>query len=213
MSLLSQSVTFLAIDLGASSGRVIACRWDGERFTLHELHRFPNSPVEIDGHLHWDIERLWDEILTGIASYAAENSDPPAGIGVDTWAVDFVLLDSEGNLLSNPYNYRNYRTDGMPEQVDRTISPQELYAETGIQRLPINTLYQLASMRGDRQLLEADTFLMIPDLFHYWLTGRKVAEYTNATTTQFYSAKEGSWATELLETLGLPTNMLPEIVS
>src|SRR5437867_2210114 len=193
---MSDTTNFLAIDLGASSGRVILGRWDGRRFDLHELHRFPNGPVHVMGHLHWDVLRLWDEINSGIARYATQYAEPLAGIGVDTWAVDFGLLDEAGRLLGNPYHYRDRRTEGMLDAVDRQVPPQKLHAQTGIQRLPINTLYQLVSMRNaqDPQLAVAKTLLLIPDLFHYWLTGRAVAEYTNATTTQFFDATSGRWA-------------------
>jgi rhamnulokinase len=212
---MSETTNFLAIDLGASSGRVMAGRWNGQRFALHELHRFPNGPVAVHGHLHWDVLRLWHEITTGIAQYAAQNPAPLAGIGIDTWAVDFGLLDRAGQLLGNPYHYRDRRTDGMLQQVDQRASPERVYTQTGIQRLPINTLYQLVSMRqhGDPQLDVAKTLLLIPDLFHYWLTGRIVAEYTNATTTQFFDARARRWATDLLEELNLPAQILPEVVA
>ncbi len=210
-----QTTNFLAIDLGASSGRVMLGAWDGARFALRELHRFPNGPVAVRGHLYWDILRLWQEIQAGIARYAAESSAPLAGIGIDTWAIDFALLDAAGRLLGNPYHYRDGRTDGMPEQVDARISPAQLYAQTGIQRMPINTLYQLFSMgvNHDPQLAAARTLLLIPDLFHYWLIGRAVAEYTNATTTQFYDARAGGWAIDLLAALDLPTALLPPLVA
>jgi len=212
---MSDTTNFLAIDLGASSGRVMLGQWDGQRFTLRELHRFPNGPVAARGHLHWDVLRLWHEITIGIARYAAQEDASLAGIGIDTWAVDFALLDRAGRLLGNPYHYRDRRTDGMLQQVDQQVSPERVYTQTGIQRLPINTLYQLVSMRqsGDPQLEAAATLLLIPDLFHYWLTGQKVAEYTNATTTQFFDARERRWATDLLEELNLPTHILPEVVA
>lgn len=206
--------TFLAIDLGASSGRVIACRWDGERFDLQEMHRFPNGPITQNGHLHWDIQALWREIKVGIAKYAAQYNEPLAGIGIDTWGVDFGLLNSEGRLLGYPYQYRDHRTDGMPELVDRIVLPEQLYAQTGIQRMSINTIYQLFSMSHvqEPQLAQARTLLMIPDLFHYWLAGRAVAEYTNATTTGFYDANKGDWATDLLGELDIPSHILPSII-
>jgi rhamnulokinase len=209
------NANYLAIDLGASSGRVMLGRWDGRRFALHELHRFPNDPVPVLGHLHWDVLRLWQDILAGIARYAAQEDAPLAGIGIDTWAVDFALLDSAGRLLGNPYHYRDRRTDGMPEYVDGRVASAQIYAQTGIQRMPINTLYQFVSMRqtGDPQLAAAETLLLIPDLFHYWLTGRRVAEYTNATTTQFLDARGRGWATELLEALELPSRILPPVVA
>jgi rhamnulokinase len=206
---------YLAVDLGASSGRVMLGTWDGARFELRELRRFPNGPVAVRGHLHWDVLRLWSEITRGIADYAAGYGAPLAGIGIDTWAVDFALLDRAGNLLGNPYHYRDRRTEGMPAIVDQRVPPERLYARTGIQRLPINTLYQLVSMRqhGDPQLDAAATLLLIPDLFHYWLTGRAAAEYTNATTTQFFDARERRWAADLLAELGLPAGLLPEVVA
>jgi rhamnulokinase len=212
---MSTPATFLAIDLGASSGRVIACRLDGQRFEMREVHRFPNGPVVQEGHLHWDVQTLWREIKAGIAKYAGQSHAPLAGIGVDTWGVDFGLLDAGGTLLGNPYHHRDSRTDGMPELVDARVSPAQLYAQTGIQRLPINTLYQLVSMSrtAGPRLREARTLLMMPDLFHYWLTGRAAGEYTNATTTQFYDARKQRWATDLLESLGVPTGILPPIVS
>jgi rhamnulokinase len=212
---MSRTANFLAIDLGASSGRVMLGKLDGLRFNLSELHRFPNGPVQGTGHLHWDVLRLWHEIKVGIARYAAQYDEPLAGIGVDTWAVDFALLDGAGRLLGDPYNYRDRRTEGMPEYVDLHVSQRQLFAQTGIQRLPINTLYQLVSMRlsGDPQLEAARMLLMIPDLFNYWLTGRAVAEYTNATTTQFYDANNQRWASDLLEQLDLPAAILPPVVA
>jgi rhamnulokinase len=212
---MNQKTNFLAIDLGASSGRVMLGQWDGRRFGLRELHRFPNGPVSVMGHLHWDVLRLWQEVTQGIARYATQHDEPPAGIGIDTWAVDFALVDGAGQLLGNPYHYRDRRTEGIPERVDEDVPPQRLYAKTGIQRLPINTLYQLASMRqqNDPRLEVAETLLLIPDLFHYWMTGRIVAEYTNATTTQMYDARAQRWAVDLLEELDLPPRILPPLVT
>ncbi|HEV2123548.1 MAG TPA: rhamnulokinase family protein [Chloroflexota bacterium] len=209
---------FIAIDLGAASGRVMLGRCEGSsaehRIHLHELHRFPNGPVEVLGHIHWDVLRLWEEILRGLRSYAAAHQGPLAGIGIDTWAVDFGLLDSEGHLVGNPYHYRDCRTDGVADEVDSLIPPQQVYERTGIQRLPFNTLYQLASMKRDgrSQLNQARSLLLMPDLFHYWLTGRIASEYTNATTTQFFDPRTRRWAVELLNDLGLPAEILPPVV-
>jgi rhamnulokinase len=205
---------FLAVDIGAASGRVILGGWDGARFGLEELLRFPNEPVRAGDGLHWDVLRLWREVQSGLARYRAREGVRLSGIGIDTWAVDFGLLDREGRLLGNPYHYRDGRTAGIAEEVDALVAPGALYAQTGIQRLPFNTLYQLASMGADDpQLAAAESLLLIPDLLGYWLTGRRVAEYTNATTTQFLDARTGDWATELLATLGLPTAPLPPIVA
>jgi len=212
---MSQTGNFLAIDLGASSGRVMLGQWEGRRFDLHELHRFPNGPVSVMGRLHWDVLRLWQEIREGIARYATQHAEPLAGIGIDTWAVDFALLDGTGEMLGNPYHYRDRRTEGISEYVDGYVSPQRLYEKTGIQRLPINTLYQLVSMRkaDDPRLNAAATLVHIPDLLHYWMTGRIVAEYTNATTTQFYDAHAQRWAVDVFEELHLPPRILPPIVA
>jgi len=208
------TTNFLAVDIGASSGRVMVGRWDGARFALDELHRFPNGPVEEGGHLHWDAGRLWQEIQAGIAAYAAHDGAPLAGLGIDTWAVDYGLLDAGGRLLGNPFHYRDRRTEGVPALVDGVVPPAELYAVTGIQRLPLNTLYQLAAAaRSDDGLLAAaDTLLLMPDLFHFWLTGRRAAEYTNATTTMVLDARERRWAADILERLSVPARLLPPIV-
>ena len=213
-NVMSQTANFIAIDIGASSGRVMLGRWDGTRFELHELHRFPNGGIEEQDSLHWDAARLWHEIKVGLRTYASQHGEPLAGIGIDTWAVDFGLLDADGRLLGNPYHYRDRRTEGIPQYVDQRISPERLYAQTGMQRLPFNTLYQLVSMqqRNDPQLAAAQTLLLMPDLFHYWLTGKQIAEYTNATTTQFFDARQRRWATDLLQELGLPTHILPPVV-
>lgn len=212
---MSHTTNFLAIDLGASSGRVMLGGWDGQRFHLQELHRFPNGPLEQQGSLRWDVARLWHEIKVGMRAYADRHAAPLAGIGVDTWGVDYALLDADGQLLSAPYHYRDRRTAGVAHEVDRRVPPAQLYAWTGIQRLPFNTVYQLVSMErsADPQLAAAETLLLMPDLFHFWLTGRKVAEYTNATTTQLLDARERRWATELLQALDLPARILPPLVS
>ena len=143
------NANFLAIDLGASSGRVILGQWDGARFTLQELHRFENGGVDLVGQLHWDILRLWTEIKRGIAVYARQFDAPLVSIGVDSWAVDYGLLDAHGRLLGNPYHYRDRRTQGMVEHVGTRVSRAERYQSTGLQVLPFNTLYQLASQADD----------------------------------------------------------------
>src|SRR4051812_12360258 len=147
---MSTPTHFLAVDLGASSGRVMLGVWDGGRFALQEVHRFPNDPVYAQGHLYWDVLRLWHEIVAGLAQYAAQHDAPLAGLAVDTWAVDFGLFDDAGRLLGNPYHSRDRRTEGMPDVVDRQVEPHQLYAQTGIQRLPINTLFQLVSLHEQR---------------------------------------------------------------
>lgn len=204
---------FIAIDIGASSGRVILGRWDGTRFTLEEIHRFPNGMIERDGHLFWDVNRLWHEVQHGLRTYARhEPSSRLISIGIDTWAVDYGLIDEAGNLIGDPFAYRDARNEGMAERVDAIIPPTELYERTGLQRLPFNTLYQVYAERQGDRLPRAATMLLIPDLFHYWLTGKRVAEYTNASTTMFLDARRRVWATDLLELLGIPTHLLPPLV-
>jgi rhamnulokinase len=210
---MTQTINFLAVDLGAASGRVMLGRWDAGRFELQELHRFANQPVHVLGSMHWDALRLWSEIKIGMARYAANFDAPLAGIGVDTWGVDFALLDRAGRLIGNPITYRDPRTDGMIERVFESVPRRQIFARTGIQVMPINTLYQLASMAGDPWLHAAGTLLLMPDLFHYWLAGVKAVEYTNATTTQMLGCRERRWATDLLDQLKLPTHFLPPTVA
>ncbi len=207
------TTNFIAVDLGASGGRVLLGKFGGERFELRELHRFPNGPVNVLGRLHWDVLGLWREIKTGLRRYAeAHPNTPLAGIGVDTWGVDFALLDEAGSLLGHPYHYRDARTDGMIEQVSDKVSRERLYERTGVQFMQINTLYQLYAMRSDSRLGCAKTLLMMPDLFHYWLTGRKVGEYTVASTSQLLNAQSRTWDEEVLKALSLPTHIFPGLV-
>jgi len=211
---MTHPLNFLSIDLGASSGRVLLARWDGARFVLQELHRFPNGAVNVMGHLQWDVLRLWSEIKDGIARYAAQFNEPLAGIGVDTWGVDFALLDRAGHLLGNPYCYRDSRTDGMMEKIFQRASRAEIFSQTGLQFMPINTLYQLFSLveANDPLLDIADTMLLTPDLFHYWLSGRQVAEYTIASTTQMLHCGSRTWASGLLNRVGIPARLLPPLI-
>jgi rhamnulokinase len=205
---------FLAIDLGASSGRVLLGQWDGQRFSLQELHRFNNESVSVNGHMYWDVLRLWHEIKLGIITYTKNSSEPLAGISVDTWGVDYGLLDKAGNLLGNPYHYRDHRNDGMLEKAYAKVSKAEIYQRTGIQFMQINTLFQLLSQveSDDPQLAQAETFLMMPDLFNYWLTGQKAVEYSDASTTHVLDAVKRTWDKDLLSKLNIPTHIFPEIV-
>jgi rhamnulokinase len=206
---------FLAVDLGASSGRVLLGVWNSETFTLQELHRFNNESVSVLGHMHWDVLRLWHEIKTGISAYAKVSSEPLAGISVDTWGVDYGLLDKAGNLLGNPYHYRDHRNDGMLEKAYTKVSKADIYKQTGIQFMQINTLFQLVGMveRKDPMLEQAHTFLMMPDLFNYWLTGQKAVEYSDASTTHMLDAHQRTWAKDMLNELGIPTHIFPEVIS
>ncbi|MBK8933610.1 MAG: rhamnulokinase [Chloroflexi bacterium] len=203
--------TVLAVDLGAESGRVMAVKFNGRSFAQEELHRFPNTPVTVNGTLHWDFLRLWRDIQTGIEKGKALN---PASIGVDTWGVDFGLLDKQGHLIGNPVHYRDGRTDSMMERAFDKVPRAEIFAQTGVQFMQINTLYQLMSLVESRspQLDIADTLLLSPDLLNYWLTGQKASEFSIASTTQMMDPQTGAWAVDLLHKLGIPQHILPEIV-
>lgn len=204
---------FAAVDLGASGGRVLAGRWNGARFALEEAHRFPNGPVDLLGQLHWDVLGLWQEVKAGLARCAAAQGQLE-GVGVDTWGVDFALLDAAGSLLGNPHHYRDHRTDGVMERVFAAVSKWRIYQRTGIQFMPINTLYQLYSLRlgRDPRLACAETLLLMPDLFHYWLTGRRACEYTIASTSQLLDARARGWDEPLLLELGFDPAIFPEVV-
>jgi rhamnulokinase len=211
---MSNHLNFLALDLGAESGRAMLGQFDGERLQLSQVYRFPNDPVRLPKGLHWDALRLWSEIKQGLALAAQECGGALAGTGLDTWGVDFGLLDRDGALVSNPYHYRDSRTDGMLDEAFRRVPRAEIFEQTGIQFMQINSLYQLLSMivRHSPALDIAETFLTMPDLFNSWLTGRKVCEFSNATTTQCYDPRKGDWARRLLERLGIPVHIFPEIV-
>ena len=205
--------SFLAIDLGAESGRAMLGRID-HRLTLDEIHRFSNGPVHVANHIHWDVLRLWAEIQNGLQIASGNSAGSLAGIGVDTWGVDFGLLDASDRLIGNPYHYRDARTNGMIEAAGEILPLEEIYNQTGIQFMQLNTLFQLFAMRqeNDPALQSARTFLTMPDLFNFWLTGRKVNEFTDATTTQCYNPREKRWAFELLAALDIPGHIFGQIV-
>lgn len=211
---MAEKTNFLAIDIGASSGRVLLGQWDGHRFNIDEMHRFANGSTAVRGRLHWDILALWAEIKQGLASYVNQVGAPLAAIGIDTWGVDYGLLDEAGNLLGNPVMYRDARTDGVPDKLFEIVPWADVFSQTGIQFMQINTLYQLysAKLANDPQLDLAQTLLLIPDLLNYWLTGHKVVEYTNATTTQMLDSHQRNWSTDIISRLGLPTHILPKLV-
>jgi rhamnulokinase len=212
--IMSSQHNFLAFDLGAESGRAMLGQFDGERIRLSEVHRFSNGPVRLPDGLHWDVLRLWTEIKCGLALAVQEYGADLASVGLDTWGVDFGLLDRDGALVSNPYHYRDSRTDGMLDEAFRRVPRVEIFEQTGIQFMQLNSLYQLLAMVVGRSpaLDIAETFLTMPDLFNYWLTGRKVCEFSIATTTQCYDPRKGDWAIPLLEKMGIPTHIFPEIV-
>jgi rhamnulokinase len=201
-----------AVDLGAESGRVVVGHLDGDRLRLEDAHRFPNVPVTVDGTLHWDALRLFGDIASGLRK--AGSAGPIASVGVDSWGVDFGLLDERGRLLANPVHYRDGRTEGMMEAAFERVPRDEMYGVTGIQFMPINTVYQLLAMaRADDPLLRhADRLLFAADLFAHFLAGSGVAEYTLASTSQALDARTRDWARPMLERLGIPTRLLPEVV-
>jgi rhamnulokinase len=199
----------LAFDLGAESGRGVLGLFDGQRLRLEVIHRFANGPVRTLDTLHWDVLRLWTEMLSGLRRCAAEQGDPDS-VGVDTWGVDFALLGRNGTLLGNPRHYRDPHTEGTMEAAFARVPRQEIFRQTGLQFMRFNTLYQLLALQRDRSpLLDvAETLLFMPDLFHYFFTGIKVNEYTDASTSQMLDPTSRSWAYGLVKALGLPTNIL-----
>ena len=211
--MMASGVTFLAFDVGAESGRAVVSRLEDGRLQLEEIHRFANGPIRLLGHLHWNVLRLLEEIKSGLALCARDYGPDVAGIALSTWGVDFALLDREGELLGIPYCYRDQRTDGMMERVFARISRQKIFEHTGIQFMPLDTLYQLyaTAVQKPATLDLAGTFLMMPDLFNYWLTGRKGCELTDASTTQFLEARERTWSREVFDRLALPSGILPRI--
>jgi rhamnulokinase len=206
--------TMVAVDVGAQSGRVAIGRFDGERLSVAEVHRFANEPVLVRGTLYWDALRLYGEILEGLAAAGRETGGAVDSVGIDTWGVDFGLLDRAGRLVQNPVHHRDRRIEGTMEEVFARLPARELYERTGIQMMPINTIFQLfALVAGDDPALESsERLLLIPDLFHYWLTGVAACELTNATTTQCLDPREQAWANGLLERLGIPTRLFGEVV-
>ncbi|MGH7200124.1 MAG: rhamnulokinase, partial [Planctomycetaceae bacterium] len=205
---------YLGVDLGAESGRVIAGRFDGERVELEELHRFPNRPVSIGGTLRWDVLRLWNDIQNGLTKAASQFGGEIASVGVDTWGVDYVLLSERDELLGQPYHYRDARTQGMLDLAFSRVPRRDIFAATGVQFMEINTLYQLLAMKRQNGPLfdVAARLLLMPDFFHWCLSGSRVVEFTNATTTQCLHPTQKDWAFDLLRTLELPTHVFPELV-
>jgi rhamnulokinase len=202
----------LAFDFGASSGRAIIGSFDGEKITLEEVHRFTNDPVEVQGTIYWDVLRLFHEVKQGIVK--AKNAGGFDSIGVDTWGVDFGLIDEFGCLLENPIHYRDRRTNGILEEAFQLIPREELYGITGIQFMELNTVFQLLALKNKRPhiLDRADKLLFMPDLFTYMLTGKKVTEYSIATTSQMVDLATRDWSGTVLEKLGIPARLLNEIV-
>ena len=204
---------FLAFDLGAESGRGVLGLFDGAKVRLEVIDRFPNGPVRTLDWLHWDVLRLYNDMLPSLRLCAAAYG-PLDGVGVDTWGVDFALLGRDGSLLGNPRHYRDRHTENIMEPVFARLPRRDIFQQTGIQFMRFNTLFQLLAMQRDRSPLldAAQTLLFMPDLFHYFFTGIKVNEFTDASTSQMLDPRTRGWAYELLRALGLPSHFLGTLI-
>ncbi len=205
---------YLAVDIGASSGRHMLSHMENGKMVLEEIYRFPNGMTEKDGHKVWDVDRLFEEILTGMKK-CLKMGKIPHSMGIDTWAVDFVLLDENDRMLGDAVAYRDDRTKDIDKAVYQFVPETELYTRTGIQKQIFNTIYQLMAVKKQNpdMFANAKTMLMIPDYFHFLLTGRKAQEYTNASTTQLVNAKTKDWDHQLIAKLGFPQELFLEIKS
>jgi rhamnulokinase len=200
------SRAFAAVDIGASGGRVMTGVVEADRIRLEPVRRFPNAVVERDGHLRWDLARLYEEIRAGLASVPDAES-----IGIDTWGVDYGLLDGDGRLVAEPISYRDSRTSKVLDAVHALVPPEELYAITGIQFLPFNTIYQLVAEQRQGRWPRAERAVLIPDLLAYWLTGELKSELTVASTTELIDIATADWSGDLLHRLGIPAGLLPPV--
>ena len=210
---MSQKKVYLAVDLGAGSGRVLAGEFDGSRIELRELNRFENTPVELPDGWHWNITSLYQNILNGLKIAAKEYGDAAVSVGVDTWGVDYALLDKNGVMLGLPFQYRDSRTDGMMEAAYAKVPKKEIYEATGIQFMFFNSIFQLLSEveAGGGAIDSAEDLLFIPDLLSYWLSGEKSQERSFVSTTQLYNPVKKDWDFELIEKLGLPKRLFKKI--
>ena len=204
----------LGIDLGAESGRVIAGLWNGKSFRLEELHRFPNGPVPLAGTLRWDVLRLLAEIQNGLALAGKKYGRNIVSVGADTWGVDFALLSKNGELLGQPFHYRDARTSGMMEKAFKKVPRREIFAQTGLQFMQLNTLYQLLALKAAHPdvLAAADCLLMMPDFIHWALCGSRAGEFTIGSTSQCLNPVTRNWASEMLKKFGLPPRIFPKVV-
>ena len=207
----SQAGVFAAVDIGASSGRVVAGIVGEDRLELDIVHRFPNGAQTIDGRLRWDLTALFEQVLTGLSALAERYPDVTS-IGIDTWAVDYGLLDAHGQLLAEPVAYRDERTNSVIEDVHQLIGPQRLYEISGLQFLPFNTVYQLAAEQRGPLWPGATRALLLPDLLGYWLTGQQRTEITNASTTGLLDATSRQWAGEIFDVLAIPGDLFPPLI-
>ena len=211
---MSHSECYAAFDLGAESGRAILGRLSDGRLELHEVCRFPTGGVRVLDSLHWDVLHIWEELKHGLARIATECKGEVAGIGVDTWGLDFALLDDRGALLGLPYHYRDNRTDAILDVLRQHMTKEEIYHETGLPFTQISTLCQLLAMRvcGSPALDVAHSLLMMADLFNFWLTGRQATESTLIGTSQLHSLAHRGWEPVRLTKLGLPTSILQQVI-
>lgn len=209
------ALNLLAFDFGASSGRAIRGSYDGSRLQCATVHQFPNGPVELHGHLYWDFLRFLVEIEEGIRRASKSSGEAVASIGIDTWGVDYGLLDRNGDLMGNPYHYRDRRTEGMFEEAFSRIPKKDLFRKTGVAFQPFNTLFQLLAMRMQKpeMLDRAGTLLMMPDLMAYALTGERGTEYTDASTSQLLDVSARTWSDEILKAMGIPREIFTPISS
>ena len=205
---------FLAFDFGASSGRAMLATFDGKKIELEEKHRFSNDPVTVNGGMYWDVLRLFHEIKQGILKCANSGDRDIDCIGIDTWGVDYGLLDKNDMLLGNPHHYRDTRTDGMYEKAFSIVPKEEIFKDTGIAFNWFNTIYQILSekLSGSTALKEAKTLLFMPDLFNFFLTGEKECEYTVASTSQMFDSEKYEWSEDLLSKMGIPSDIFPKII-
>ena len=208
------TLRLVAFDLGASSGRAMLGRFDGERLSLEEITRFENGPVRCGEHLYTDALRLWSEILHGLEKAAALGGGSLASVGVDTWGVDFALLDKHDLLLANPFHYRDPYTRGTLAAAQKKVSLSDIYTQTGNQLMEFNTLFQLLALQqqGSPALQAAQSLLTLPDLFHFWLCGQKASEFTVASTSQCYNPTRREWAWDLLQRLELPAHIFQPVI-
>ncbi|MCA9258409.1 MAG: rhamnulokinase, partial [Planctomycetales bacterium] len=209
----SAARTYLAVDLGASSGRVVAGHFDGQRVSLEEVHRFENGPVAVGPRLYWRTFQLWSDIQDGLRAAAQRFGSQIVSVGVDTWGVDFGLLDAHDELLSAPVAYRDQRTQGGFERAFAVVPRADVFEATGLQFMELNTLYQLLAAKhmGSPPLERAARMLMMPDLFHWMLSGEKSNELTNASTTQLYDPRQGDWSWSLIDRFELPRSLFGPI--
>lgn len=206
---MTTTTNFLAFDLGAESGRAVVGRFDGERLSLEEMHRFANGPTRIHDSLYWNALNLFAEMKHGLAKTVNERGLEVTAVGVDTWGVDFGLLDRAGQLIGQPYHYRDSRTNGMVEKAFEIVPRRDIFEQTGLQFMQLNSLFQLLALVQQKSptLEISDSLLFMPDLFNYWFTGQKANEYTIASTSQCYNMQQNDWAVALLKELNIPTHL------